>query len=452
MRDLLFYAICACSIFGVSWGLIDTRRLIQAPFLYAIGMLIIVCPQYAHIMLNPERVNDDAYEQFSMMVILCSIAMSLGYMGGPRSSGGDNHIKWEFDDRRLFIVGLVTASIGTFGWIQLPSADVQIEWRGWPVYWVTLAKFILPGATIMLVSFARTRRPVELVAAALFFTPVLLAIFSSGRRSATLVLPIACLAPFMLQYRTIRVPRVVIIAGIVGAFIVVYAFPYWRGHFSSGGYSQAIAEQPLSDIVEELLSSGSEKVLEILDGMSVTGAHYRTDFYGYGFATAYDNIIELYVPGTLVGREFKNSLFMGGWETTDWIAQANLGKGVSTYTSKSGFADLYGEFWLFGSIFVFLIAKLFKRVYTAAVHTGDARAILFLAMFTPFPGTIPYAAVIGGIAMQVPQLVLFFIAMKYCVHRTASVSVGHSTGEADRNILEERNAIRLRAARRGAFR
>ena len=415
-REIWLNIIFFLTLFGIVWGLIDTKRIIQAPFLYAIGMLLILCPQLYIATFNSWRVPDEAFEIFCIMVVLCTIAFYWGYGSPPKSKDEENTKRWVIDDNRLFQLGLFVASLGSVGTIQISLMGEVQEWRGWAVYWVTLAKFIVPGISLILISFFQSKKKERLIFALIFSISPLMAIFGAGRRSATLTLPLVYLLPWLFYNPKARVPRWTVILFVIFGFIVAYAFPYWRGQFQYGNYVGVIQERPLSVIVEEMFSPDGDRVLEIIDGMITTGAHYRLENYGWGWRRIYNMLIELYVPGGLIGRDLKDSLRIGTGVGIDWVTEAyNIP--VAFYTAKSAYTELFGEFSFYGSAVFFLVGRWYRQIYDAITHRFDGRAIIFMCFFGAFPAGFPYGAMIAGWLTQLPQVAVMLFAFHWCLIR-----------------------------------
>jgi len=415
-REFWLYLIFILTAWKLFWGLRDTRRIIEAPFLYAVGMALIVCPQLYIAASNYWRVPDQAYRIFCIMVVLCSIALYWGYSkAGKAKHHSISHI-WIIDDNRLFKLGLIVACLGAFGSFQVRSLGEIQAWRGWPVYWYTLSKLALPGISLMLISFFQSKKLYRLVWALGFSIYPFLAIFEAGRRSMTLVLPFIYLLPLLLHKPRLQISRWVIISGLIAAFIVVYAFPYWRGEFKEGNHIEVISERPITQIVGDTFSSESDKTLEIIDGMIVTGAHYEEHKYGWGISQIYNSLIQHYVPGGLIGRDLKDALRLGEGISQEWVSSV-YGIPVAFYTAKTAFAELFGAFSFFGSIVVFFLGYLFRRVRDAVVYRFDGRAIIFLCFFLTLPASLAYGGLLNRIVLQVPDILIMLLAFRWCLSK-----------------------------------
>lgn len=413
-REIWFYLICAIAFIGLAWGLVNTRRIIEAPFLYAVGMFLFLCPQLYVAAKFPQRVPDEAFYVYNIMVVLSSAALYYGYFGGrqrakARSRGGLLYI---IDDRRLFRLGSAVASLGLVGTFQLRGMGEIEVWRGWSVYWYTLSKLLVPGLTLILIAYFKNPKQERLLFAGLLSVFPLLAIVTAGRRSATLMLPIIYMLPLVIFRPNIRFPRLLIVAGLFLAFVIIYAFPYWRGSFDEGKHFQAVAERPLAFVIEDLFSGG--KTLETIDSMIMTGAYFRFGNYDLGYARLYNSLIEAYVPGTLIGHDLKDALRIDAGFSVDWVGNAyNID--VAYYTGKSSYAELFGSFSFAGSIFFFFLGRLYRRANDAINERMDGRAIIFLCFFVTLPASLPWSQVLYGLTLQVPNILIMLFAFRWCI-------------------------------------
>ena len=417
-RDIWSIIIYGLTAYGLAWGISNTRRLIEAPFLYSVGMAIILCPQLFVATNHYWRVPQQAFRVFCIMVVLCTVALFWGYSRGKKSSSLNQKppkYRWIIDDNRLFKLGFAIAALGTFGAVQVRSlGEIEGLWRGWPVYWYTLSRLTLPGISLILISYFQSKKLYRLLIALAFSFFPLSAITASGRRSMTFTLPFIYLLPFLIYKPKFKIPRTVVIGSLLASLIVVYAFPYWRGEFREGRYLSIIRERPVAEIVTNMFSGERDKTLEIIDGMIVTGAHYELNRYGFGIDRVYNSLIHRYVPGGLLGHDFKASLMIGTGISRDWVSSV-YGIPVAFYTAKTAFSELFGEFSFFGCIAVFYVGYVFGRAYGAVRNYFDGRAIIFLAFFITLPAGLPYGSLLSSLVTQLPNILIMLAAFKWCL-------------------------------------
>ena len=437
--DRLFWlvVVSGLALVGLLWGLRDTRRVVEAPFLYAVGMTVLMLPQYYIAAAQWWRVPDEAYWVYSIMVLISSIAFYVGYFTQPRKiRGRRQRVRWKINDDRLFKFGLIVGAIGSFGSIKLWQMGEVEVWRGWAVYWVTLSKLSVAAVFMVMISYAQSRRPARLLAALMLSVFPLIAVLEAGRRSMTILLPLMYIVPLYLYNPRWRVPRWSIITAGVLLFIVVYAFPYWRQHFATDGIVSSIQGRPLTSILTEMFSKEEHKTFETIDSMIMTGAYYHVGNYRWGFFTVYNLLVELYIPGGLIGRDLKESLFIGQGLGVEWIRDVyNID--VAYYTGKSAYAELFSEFSFFGALLFFAVGRVYRRARDSVVQDQDGRAIIFTCLFIAIPATLPWSQFLYGLATQLPVFAVMFLAWRRCVQKEV-VASSHELGDRSHARLNGR--------------
>lgn len=420
-REVWFYLITGLAVGGLAWGLQNTRRVIEAPFLYSLGMLLFLVPQLYVAAAYPEKTFDVAFNIYALMVVLCSVALFLGYSDFWKSAGSARAPRYRYviDADRLFLLGLSVSAGGLLGTVMLgDELEASGEWSSWATYWYTLAKLTLPGVTVIMVAYAAQPKTVRLLAALFFSLGPLAAAFTAGRRSATLMLPLAFLLPFVLQRPAFRIPRTAVVAAVLFAGIVVYAFPVWRGYFHEGRYLEAMTLHPLDSIFVNVLEG--KVTLETIDSINLMGAYYELGNYDWGYSRIYNSLIQNYVPGSLIGRDVKENLFIGDGHDHafrfDWVEEL-YGVKVAYYTGKSSYSEVFGSFSFLGVIVFFGIGLVFRRLHNAALHRQDGRAIVALCFFVTLPATLPWAQVMFGLTLSVPHFLIIWMASRWCVVR-----------------------------------
>jgi hypothetical protein len=414
-RAICFFIILAATLVGVVWGLIVTRRVIEAPFLYAVGMLLILCPQL-YMVAGPHawRVPTEAYWVFNIMAVLCTVALYLGYFPKPRERVSRKRLGevWTIDPKRLYTLGFITAVVGQGAAYKYVSVANQAT-RGWPTYWITLSGFLIPGITLMLIAYVHKPTRLRLIPIVLFSYYPMTWIVEGGRRSATLVLPIIYILPFLLYKKKFHIPRLAIVGGLVVAFVVAYAFPTWRLAWKEHEYLQSFRDYPLTEVLANTFSENTRTPTEIGDGMIVTGARFQLGNYEYGMSI-YNMLVQDFVPGTLIGYDRKDALRVGAGVSHDWVQEV-YGIPVKFYTAKSGYEDVFSEFSFLGCIIFYWIGKGFRRAHDAATLRNDGRAVIFLCFFVSFPATLAYGSLVFTVIGTLPTIVYMFLAFRWCL-------------------------------------
>jgi hypothetical protein len=442
-RAICFFVIVMLTLIGLVWGLLNTRRIIEAPFLYATGMALILCPQLYVVAGDSTRVPDEAFWVYCIMVMACTVALYLGYFQKPKHKRRRKHpvVPPSLDPIRTYRFGLALACLGGYGAYQLSKMGTITVWQGWAVYWINVMAFIVPGITLMLIAYARSPNFRRLIPIFIFTLIPLSWATDSGRRGATLTLPLMFALPFLIHNKSLRVPRWAIIVGLCLGFIVVYAFPVWRGQFKEHDYLQTMKDHPLSEIIEGTFTGNSSKPLEIADGMIVTGARYQFGNYEWGVSGLYNMLIANYVPGSIIGQDVKASLMMRGGIGHEWVTEA-YEIPVAFYTAKSGYEDLFSQFSFLGCIVLYFVGRGYRKVHEAALHGHDGRAVMFLCFFLWFPASIAYGALTSNVILAIPQLAVMLLAFRWCL-----VKPKNSRGIVGNTFMSTSNALRRIPAR-----
>lgn len=417
------WAVLAATLYGIVRGLVDTRRVVGPPFLFSVGMLLIVCPQLAVILLNRSRVPDDALVIFCVMVLAGGIAFALGSRGIGRAGGAPRDypvVTWKIDDRKLLRFGLVVSGVGTVGYALAFSGGEFGYVTGWQVYWITLSRVTSVGLTLLSVALVLRFTFVRLLCVAVFCIYPIASALIFGRRSMALELPLILFGPLLIMRPAIRIPRGAVVLALALFFVVAYAIPYWRAEFSDGRHLDAIMELPLSEIVSGIFSGGNNKTLEVAEGALVAGADWHLGTYEWGLRTLYNGLVEAYVPGTLLGRDAKYALFWG--EPSNFDAARNYyGLPINDYTAKTGFTDLFRQFSFGGVFVIFLVSRVFRRWITSYRVYGDERTLLAWCVFIAIPAGIPYGPIFSDLPRLLPDILVLLLAIKYSVHRGAAL-------------------------------
>lgn len=421
-RQLWLLVIYAVTSIGLVWGIQNTRRVIEAPFLYAVGMLVIVCPQLYVVSVDTVRVPDEAYWVHNVMVVLCSAALYLGYFTArrPRKSHQAGRPSLILDEARCFNLGLVVAFIGLVADVRLRALGEISEWRGWPVYWLTLNKLIWPGVGLMVLAYYQEKKISRLVCSVVCSLGMFESVLFYGRRSVAIGLILVFAVPFVIYRRSYKLSRLAVVASVAALFVITYAFPIWRGRFASKDYAEVVRESPISEVIERHSPDSRESAAEVVDSMITIGAYYRLQKFDWMFIGLYNSLVESYVPGSLIGHDVKDGLRIGEGVSYGWVVEA-YGIPVASYTAKNGYADAFGQLSFGGCLLLYFIGRGFKRASDAALLKRDGRAILFLCFFITYPAGIPYGSLIYGVTWEVPKIAVMWLAFRLCLKKSGEL-------------------------------
>jgi hypothetical protein len=183
-------------------------------------------------------------------------------------------------------------------------------------------------------------------------------------------------------------PRAVIAAGLVIAFAFINGVGHLRA--LSGGY--ALSETGKIETRIPTLDEISE--IDWFDVETFEASKYRSETHNAAVymavtdetgslslgAEIWNLLVQAYVPGQIVGFEFKHSLMIG--DNLTKLALKYGGYETYTGTTSTGFAQPYRDFWFFGAAVFFLVTQFMGRHFTRA-HAGSLKSLCLYAVLLP---------------------------------------------------------------------
>lgn len=173
--------------------------------------------------------------------------------------------------------------------------------------------------------------------------------------------------------RRVRVPKAVLLVGIVAGFFVLHGIGELR---SLGGAYRATQNgeierrlPTLSEIAEidwtaAVRDSGSPEISETRNAIEfIEATRFEQPYLG---ASLWNRLVFQYVPGQFVGYEFKESLFIG--QSIEQISREKLGFTKHPGSTETGFVDLYRDFGLAGFIFFIFQSIILKRYFNSFIN------------------------------------------------------------------------------------
>lgn len=410
---ILVSLVCCLPLVFVA---LDTRNILTAPALFAYGALVLMLPQYYVASTVEWRVSEEAYLIYTFVVISCTLAFYIGYYLRPRHAAATRSPRsgapMLLAEDKLFKFGLVVGGLGLLGAILLGPANEVEVWRGWPVYYYTLSKFVYPGLTLLVFSaFLRPTQAKLVIIGILLIVPIYQAVFL-GRRSALLGTPLLFLVPLMHFFPRYRPSALLFFGSSLLALIIVYAVPFWREEFVHGGHLDAISRTTISEVIDAFINPANKKTLETIDSMNLTLVYYLTNGFEWG-AGVYDQLIQNYFAGSIFGRELKQSLMFGGGPDSESTVRL-IGTEIAFYTGKSAFADLYTQFSFLTPGVFFAIGRIFRRICDRVLLYRDDRAALILAAFASIPLSLSWSQITVNLTLELPKILIMLYALRYC--------------------------------------
>lgn len=362
---------------------------LEVPFLSALIYAVWFLPQ-AWVLLDDATLPSGSLSRLLGMSCLCLVAIWIGWKIGiakKKASTNENAIKIS----RLILPALIITlfAIAMRAVILAQPAEFRAagQWTG-PL--TIVAFFAQVGVVSLVLSFVivlkrRTSLTISLVAANIFLylTPLLM----TFRRADTFEFVFACLlcAFFLKKW---LLPRIALIAGIAVSFAFINSIGQLRA--LGGGYALNEAGE-IETRIPTLREMGQidwfdfESFLEAAHISEARNAAIFMDVaadqadLGWG-AGLWDRYVHGYVPAQILGRDFKESLYVG--KDLSELAFQSDAFSAHTGTTSTGFTILYYDFWYLGALVFFVIALYMGQLFERS-RVGSISALIIYAVLLP---------------------------------------------------------------------
>lgn len=411
MADFYLFLFITICIAIVGWSIVRLERIYQFPFFMVSTFLSFILPQAIAIVDNPGiAVTDTALERMLIYSCLCVAMCWLGYQFSPNENRL-NSLNIEIDEHKLFKAGLILLIIGLGCSFALSRITIQTGANGNWTGPATILAFFGGVLNIALPLFLlRTlKKPsfINIVLTAITAFPILQAIILAGRRQPTVAFLITIGLCLFIGKRYIP-PRFALVVLIPIAAYIIPVLGQLRGRFwelvFAGNWDaiQSSSQEGLEGVIEG-------QILELRNATLFMDYATQLDQYGYG-RQLWDGFIFQYVPGQLVGWEFKQSLQFNN--SYDLVGV--YGYQISSGTTLTGIGDSFMDFGFFGCLFFALMAYLYKTLWISTVQEKSIiSTLLYISLID--------SAMVGvthGIARFVNEFIfkcgVIFLIHYYC--------------------------------------
>ncbi len=366
------------------WGVIRIERIYQYPFFMGCMFISFILPQAFALISNPGLgVSATAIENVLLVSSICAASCWLGYQMKPNK----NLLKTlniVTDERKLFIAGIFLMSEAWFFNFLLSRTTVQIAKNYSWTCPATIYLFFIQAGNIAFGIFLlqALKRPQFLN---ILFTVISgWPLFSSvliGRRQPTMTFAIIIGISFFLIYRYVP-PRWLVVTGMLLVTFLIPLFGDLRGgvwNLIFSGNWQAI----LSTIEKSFSTQQKGEFLELRNAALIIDVANKTSLYGFGTGW-WDSMVFQFVPGQIVGFEFKRSLQFNLWDRYVELLMNLYGYVRPNGSTITGIGDCFMEFSYFGCFIYGLIAYSFKHLWIGAVHYKNTFCqILYMGLISP---------------------------------------------------------------------
>lgn len=427
LAQLYLYGFLAICLALIVWGLVRLERIYQYPFFMASIFLTFVYPQAVALVNNPAFVSETALERVLLMSCLCVAMCWVGYRRKPNEKLMEK-LAISVDDNKLLHAAIILTAIGfvSKSLVDFSSKDLEIgEVLSGPgtIYWF-FSQTMYTGFTIFIIRLLKKPSIINFCGTLIASIPIL-QIVLGGRRQPTITFLII-IGFSIWQCRGLLPPRLLIVIAIFLGFYLIpllgqLRFNFWTLVFEQDWQSLFYEAQKNFDQLQK------GDILELRNAALSMDA---VEFYGeYQWGTGlWDALVFQYVPGQLLGYDFKNSLMF------------NLGSGQRLFelydyqwnpgSTITGMGDSYQQFGYFGCLLFALIGNFFKTLWIASVEQKSMIATLLMV------GCISPAmvAVSHGIGRFLQELVFQVIVVSLVAYYAGSKSPSHIDKTIKRDI------------------
>lgn len=409
----------------LGWGIVRPERVYQFPFFMGAIFVSFILPQAIALYNNPGLPSQDALSRVLLMTCLCAAMCWLGYRPNPRPRFLER-LNVPLNEHKLLRVGLFLMGVSYFfNWL-LSRTEIQVTdvgtWQGPATIYIFFANVIYIAFAIFLLNALRkpTLRHLTLVALAAY--PILQSIIFSGRRQPTITFLIV--VGFSVWYvRRLLPPRWFFLIAVFGGLYLIPLIGYLRDDFwelvLSGNWTTILdlAQQSFNHLMQG-------NILELRNAALNMDAAARTRQYGFGTGF-WDEVVFQYVPGQIVGYEFKSSL---QFKLTEYNLTQLYGYRVPPGATVTAIGDSFVQFDYFGCLIFAMMAYFYKHLWVSAVYQRSTFSTLL------YVGLIGSAMIgvthgIGRFCQElVFQLIFVGLAARYARIRTPQASVPHYDG------------------------
>ncbi len=374
-------------------------------------------PQAISSFAEADQFPDGAYTAGLMFAAICNLMMWVGFeLTNNRKAVGSSWLNDDFDKGRLYFAGAVMCCIGFFFQYKLQSLPDELfsstQWSGALVKYLFFASVFKLGFVALWLLYL-TDRKVMNVKLLVFIVPSLMlllqAVVLRGRRGAMMSL-FAYIFCSIWLVRRYAIPRAVLVALVFAGIIMVNTIGVYRVMMSDKDtplverMSKAI--KAVSE--EKNLSKGSGS--EFKNYTHVIALYRDTKRFDYG-GIHWNELVFNYVPGQLVGREFKQSLKLETGMSSREAAEILLekfGYRMKVGTTISGYADAFGSFSWFGAIKFLLIGLMMGTLYRHAMSGTFLGQMLYVYVLSA-----AMHAVSHGTNRILASVWVYFFALAY---------------------------------------
>ncbi|MEO0683574.1 MAG: hypothetical protein AAFY76_00655 [Cyanobacteria bacterium J06649_11] len=369
MIYLYLFSFSAVCVLLIIWGIKKHGGIYQYPFYMGLIFLSFILPQAFALVNNPYPISEFAIRGTLIMTILCSSMCWVGYKFGCSRKFLEK-ISFSTNQTRLFNAGIFLMAFGAICQLSLNFIPIQIDpatgnWTGPATIIYFFGQTSYVGLTIVLQNYLKNPKFYKLIFIATTFSPILFRVISGGRRSP--VAGILLIIGLSLFFENRILPNRLLVAILICLLppliplVGELRFDFWHMLFT-GQLSMEVLQNSFNNLLDG-------KALELKNAAFLIESLNRSSAHGYGLGY-WDSFIHQYIPGTLIGTEFKQALKLG-LSKSDYIFQGNNYGIHYTFSSGStftGIGDSFIEFSYFGCFLFAIMGFIFRHLWISSTY------------------------------------------------------------------------------------
>lgn len=396
----LFFFLCGGLFLKT---VLEPRLIFEYPYFLAGIFIIFLIPQMIILYNQPYLVPNRNLVPIFSMSFLCLGMGAVGYFAAPALKVG-NLLNVPLNFNKLKIVGMVYMALGYMFLFLInrelaAAAEVETQLSGSVTIYFMFFNVIYIALPIFLYFSIRQPNFFNIALTVLSALPTLQLIIFAGRREPT-ALFILTIALSLFYQKGIKPPRFAIVGIIVFAMLIIPAIGDYREKAQEDPW-MALTTLDLKQSFINYFKVEEDEVLELVVAAHVLDSYGFHGEYTFG-ASYWNEMVFRYVPGQLLGSEFKESLYIG-----ERMVVYRNGYERPPGLTITGLADSFQQFSYFGFIFFFFLGGLFRHLWRLSITDGNLLVqILYMLCFIQALLSVTHATVIF-----LPGIFFSFIAL-----------------------------------------
>lgn len=371
---ILFIASCLSLI---AWGTLKRERVLEFPFFMGAIFTSFLAPQAISLVNFPGVVSPQSINRILIYGSLCVTMCWLGYL--PKLHFLPKQ-QYALSSRRLVRASVALSIFGTACFLMIGTVvpePTSTQWSGPATILFFFSQATWISSTILLLLGLEKRKAIYLFLALIGLFPLVASVFEKGRRTETATLFIMLAVAIFFVHKIVP-PRWLSLLTIFLVMALIPLFALMRGDVWDALFSRTLAFSDLKLALDNLLIK--ESILELRNAALTAEAVQGTEQFGFG-SGFWNRVIFQYVPGQLVGYDFKNSLYI---QWSNYSLEDLFRYVTPTGSTLTGLGDSFQEFSYLGCLLFAGIAYWFKHLWVLAVRYNSFYAqVFYINLVTP---------------------------------------------------------------------